>query len=327
MVWSWLPIVLATWIPVPAPLGVPVPPDSASASKELPRIPVGHGITSLWVEGPASVSAGPEEPGQPSVELPMLCGDVTPPGRVLTLGAGARVVLVGGDLQLMSLRGPAVHRWTGDELVTVAGARPALSVVAGYREGPLVPLPPTATAAADERDRDSVALAFVAPPATALRDTRPVLRWRWSAPNGRFDVTLARAADDGGDPIIERWRALSGRSLVLWAPLERGARYRATIAVHGARALAGGESDEIAFGVLADADEAALTRSLNALREAAGRAPDVHPELQVLRARLFETYGLLADAERTWAGLALLYPEHPELNAQARRLAGAVRDQ
>ena len=325
--WSWLPLVLAAWIPVPPPTAVPVSPDAIPVSAELPRVPVGHGIAALWVEGPASVRVGAGDPEQASADLPMLCGDVTPPGSTLTLGEGARAVLIGGDLQLMSLRGPGVHRWTGDELVTVAGPRPALSSVPGYREGPLAPLPPIATLVPRDGDHIERDLAFVSPPATAQRDTRPVLRWRWSEPDARFDVTVSRSADDGSEAIVERWRALSGRSLVLWAPLERGAGYHATIALHGARSPGGQVSDEVTFSVLADADDAALAASLGALREVASRDGEVHPELEVLRARLYESYGLLADAERTWAGLALLYPAHGELNAQARRLASAIRDE
>ncbi|TNF32588.1 MAG: hypothetical protein EP329_09725 [Deltaproteobacteria bacterium] len=235
------------------------------------------------------------------------------------------MAFLGGDLQLVTGSGPASYRWTGDALITIAGSAPVATHIAGYREGPRMPLPPIATPAPDEGESRNIGLAFVSPAATVLRDRSPVLRWRWSEPDARFDVTLLRADGAGAGTVVERWQALAGRSLVLWGPLDRGGRYRAIISLHGASALARVVSDEVAFAVLDGADAAALDEALAGLRAAATRAGGERPELQVLRARVFESYGLLAEAERAWAALALLYPERAELNAQARRLAREVR--
>jgi|GEM_PF-1875527 len=318
-VWSWLPILIASWLPAAAP---PDSPERPALVPIAPPIAIEHELTTLWVEGDARAvlaEAGPTV----ATSAALSCGEPLPPGALVEVPERGRVVWLSGDLRVLTAYGPATHRWDGDVLATLAGAAPRVSVVPGYREGPNTPLPAVATTAPDDDEDPNVGLTFVAPVATVLRDVAPVLRWRWAEADARFDLTLERVESDAEAVIIERWRSLAGRSLVLWRPLERGARYRAVISLHGARALARVVSDQVEFDVLDAAGEAALDDALAALR-AAGRGAPPRPELEVLRARVFESYGLLADAERAWAALALLYPGRPELNAQARRLARAA---
>ena len=369
--WSaWLWVMFAAWAaPTPGP-ALPSAPPAREPARGM--VKVEHAVTVLWWEGDvrtapwaavveADRSTGAARaprgggPGRAAPPLPVegaevsaaplggavLVGDPLGADVALLLSEGARaVLLVDGD-RLVAVRGPGRLRRERASLEVLAGASARELGLAGYREGPLPMIPAPVSLPADESAAAEVGLALLAPAATTLRDPRPIIRWRWPEPEGRFDVTVTRlggrlppggpsraGAGAPGQPeevLVERWQGVTGRSLTLWAPLARGARYAATVTLSGGPALGRAFAARAAFDVLGDSEEEAVSGSLGALTALVQPGESLRPELEVLRARLLESYGLLADAERIWSALALLYPGHAELRYQARRLHEASR--
>ncbi len=270
--------------------------------------------TLVWVRGGVTVTSHGDGD---EVAAPALIGDVMGPGEGLEIGGDGAALILSGGAVLVEVRGTARCSYGEGGVLECRGRAPRRERLQGYRE--IAPLP--ALGPGSEAPPASVSprgLMIIEPAATVSRTATPALRWRWSGGEGRFDLELTR--EDGGTRTIERWRGLNARELTPWRPLTRGGRYRLRVSLAGAAPLADEVFDEIAFSVLdaaaARAVDGALT-SLDALQRSTSR---LRPEIEVLKARLLESYGLLGEAARIWAALSLLYPGRAELRTRARRL-------
>lgn len=284
-------------VPAPAPLALPSAP------------------TVLWFERDATVRAGlslqalPMTPG---------LGDVLDATHTLELAAGARLVLLVTGDHLLDFAGPGTWRVLPGSLETAFGAPPRDVPLAPYREGPLPGLGAPASLPPEDLGFGAT-LSLLEPRAPVARTPPRALRWHWPHEGGVFDLVVERRGADH-DELVERWDNLSGREHELWATLARGATYRVSLALRDATGPSSAIVDRRVFRVLAEAEVAAIdgaTASLDTLSAARGA---YRPEYDVLRARLLESSGLLAEAEAVWTGLAILYPGRDELFQQAVRL-------
>lgn len=258
---------------------------------------------------------------------PLIIGEeITRPTRI-DATAEARVrILVAGD-RLLALDGPGswvVAPGLVEALAREPGARPStaprVEPLAGFHEGPS----PTLEALSSQPLLGDLGLPptllVTHPIVPVTRLERPEIRWHWPYAAGRFDLVLEEVDGDGASlVVIERWRNLAGRSHPLWAPLERGRRYRVRI-THRSDADATPIADERVFHVLAPSEIAAVDGALASLDELQRGTDRYRPELDVLRARLLESHGLWDEAEKVWTGLTLLFPGRDDLLHQALRL-------
>lgn len=149
---------------------------------------------------------------------------------------------------------------------------------------------------------------------------RPPSRIAWrGVTNARFELEVTRVSARG-EPMarVERWQNLRGTVHDLTVPLEPGASYRVTLT---AWTPAGSLSITREFEVLNSDERAAVAQVDGALETLAQRGGSNAEVFTVLRARMFEGYGLWDDARAIWARLAHRHPELPELASKARRLA------
>ncbi len=277
----------------------------------------------LWTTGdvrllPDGATLEPPPAEAPPLE-PVAVADTLPTEAELLLEADADArVLVGGAV-LAVATGPGRFRVGATGLQHVEGAGRVLAVpLTGFTLGPRPPAvaaDPTGPAETGPR-----ALRITSPRHTAITDPEPTLRWRAPAGPARFDFTLWRLDAGGRQVLMERWRGLAGRTHVPAGPLKPGATYRWTVAVQGAASDAAGAADEAWFEVLTADQVREVEGALSALDAAKDRVPRPSLELEVLRARLLESHGLLAAAEQVWQQLADREPDRPELQRQAQRL-------
>lgn len=326
---SQIVLILLAWLPTPI-LRV-------ATERSEPAPPSAEHAVVLWLDGEVTVTARgapepdvPEGSSPPAASAPVIGEVLAAPATIRVPPRGRLTLLVGGDRLVRLRRG----HYTLDQggLRVVSGPAPRATPLGGYREGSLLIVsPPTSYEPPPELPLSSELLRITSPAPTVIREQRPLFEWRTSVTGGRFDLTLRRVEGEATPPnesaegeLIEQWRGLGGRALLATATLRRGGRYRLTIALAGGATVAKATSRTIAFEVLGGVEERALDGARGALEALRDEAGGLEPELEVLRARLFESYGLLADAERIWAGLALLEPGRAELRNQARRLEGLI---
>lgn len=329
---SQILLVLVAWLPTPIAR-------VASETRDRPPTPAQH-ATVLWLDGEVTVSSrapapapAPDEPEPPAALTPLIGEALAAPATIRVPAKGSLALLVAGE-RLVRLR---AGQYALDErgLRVIAGPTPRATELGGYREGSALSVPPPTSFEPPPEPAIGEVLRITAPAPTVILTQRPLFEWRSSVAGGRFDLTVRRVDKAGGAPanesaeaeLVEQWKGLGGRALLATATLRRGGRYRLTIALSGGAAVTRATSRTLEFEVLGAVEKRALDgalEALDALREAGGGGA-VAPELEVLRARLFESYGLLADAERIWAALAILEPGHAELRNQARRLEGLIR--
>ncbi len=241
-------------------------------------------------------------------------GGQLPHRCVLVASDDVRFTVFVGKRSLVTFQGPG--RWDvhGDRLTMQLGAMPErrdVKLQFGPRPRRSWPAPSYPEREPPARERR---LRLIFPSAPDVRDSDPTVRWRWHEPEpaGRFDLELWKV---GSEPtLVERWRGLTGRSHQLWQPLDRGATYRINISVHDLDELAAAAT----FRVLSKRADAAIVPSLmelNALRE---REPAVRTEIDILRAWLFESWGLTDEADAVWAALAIDHPRAIDLPRRAR---------
>lgn len=285
------------------------------ADPARPPLPLNEPPSIIWADEDAALYAGLALDG---LAVQPLVGEVLEANQTLVLQKAGHVVLLTGE-RLVTLNGPGTWRLVPGALETAFGAQPSVQAGA-YREGPMPLFEPDASV--PDRGALGATLAFVEPRSPILRTAPRELTWRWPYAGGRFDLTLVRI--DGGDEIVERWRNIEGRSHRLWTTLIPGASYRVSIAL-GSEGDVSAIADTQVFRVLSPTEDATLDASLNALQSRAGER--YRPELDVLKARLFESHGLWAQAESLWTGLAILYPSRTELLHHALRLHRRGMDQ
>lgn len=296
-------------------------------ARPVGEVTASHALA-LWLEGDVRLSSDPSAaargPAPDDVQRPLgdplYIGDPVTAGDTLIVPADARALILLDGHRVARIAGPARHHFTGAALSRRDGPAASVTALDGFRERPDAPSPNLHYLPPAPRPEPEVGLALTAPPPTLSRDPDPLVRWRWSGADDRFDLSLARLDDADELTVVERWRGLAGRSLRLWAPLEPGARYRVTITLRGARPFSRVIVDQVDFALLDDVARRAVEGSLAALGALLRPGDPVRPELEVLRARLLERYGLLAEAERVWAALSLLHPDRLEPRHHARRL-------
>jgi len=308
---------VAALLTQPAPLGrgpqVALPPDGERAAGEIPPVPIDRPIV-LWTDGDVRARAAVGA----SASLPVI-GDALEAGHSLELATNGRAVLLDGE-RLVIVRGAGYWRAARGALETANGDAPRVEVIGGYREGALPTLEPTTSQPLDGDLGLAGTLALASPSGPVVRLPPTRVRWHWPHVGGRFDVTVTRAEPDGATTTVERWANLEGREHVLWARLEPGSEYRFDIALAAQGVASPAILDARVVRVLAPSELAAVEGALAALDTVAAPSRRHRPELEVLRARLLESYGLWADAEAVWTGLSLLHPDRPELLHRAVRL-------
>lgn len=273
----------------------------------------------LWYEGTVLRSAD-------GTTSPPLLGEViVEDTRVEAQGRAKIEILVAGD-RLLELEGPGAWIVGSGRVQALAEATlpsakaPRVELLTTYREGPL----PTLEAGSSQPLLSDMTLPptllVIEPIVPVTRHDRPDIRWHWPYAGGRFDLLLEELDANGkAVRVIERWTNLTGRVHPLWAPLERGQRYRVKLA-HRAEDGASPITDQREFHVLAPSEIAAVDGAIASLDELQKTAKRYRPEIDVLRARLLESHGLWDEAEAVWTGLTLLYPGRDELLHQALRL-------
>ncbi len=273
----------------------------------------------IWYEGNVLRSA------DGNTSAPLLGEVIVEDTRVEAQGKAKIAILVAGD-RLLELQGPGAWIVGSGRVQAIieaelpSAAPPRVEILTTYREGPL----PTLEAGSSQPLLGEMTLPptllVTEPIVPVTRHDRPDIRWHWPYAGGRFDLLLEELDGDGKSlRVIERWTNLAGRAHTLWAPLERGQRYRLKLA-HRAEDGASPISDQREFHVLAPSEIAAVDGAIASLDELQKAATRYRPEIDVLRARLLESHGLWDEAEVVWTGLTLLYPGRDELLHQALRL-------
>jgi len=281
----------------------------------------------LWVEGEVHLTAegrlerGPAAP----VELPV--GTlINPADGAIAVGPGGRAVFLSGGGSLVEVTGPLRVKVSGGRIERVSREPWELGrlvVLGRFTEGPAI-LPPPVSHEPRRGGLSDGGLRLITPRPSGNLPGEPRVAWRFGHEGGRFDLTLY-ASEDGEERLVESWRGLSGRSHVMWAELVPGARYRVTLALAGAGPIPRVLEDAVAFWVLDDAAAPAVVAGLKALADLTAALGVGSPAIAVLRARLFERFGMFTDAQRVWSGLALLHPRRPELIHHAYRLERLAR--
>ncbi len=300
-----LSLLLTLFMLPPPPLPEPLPIDGA--------------LVVIWYEGAVLRSAD-------GTTSPPLLGEVIVEETRIEARPKAKIeILVAGD-RLLQLEGPGAWLVGSGRVQPIIEAElpsarpPRVELLTTYREGPL----PTLEAGSSQPLLGEMTLPptllVTEPIVPVTRHDRPDIRWHWPYAGGRFDLLLEEL-DANGKPlrVIERWTNLTGRVHPLWAPLERGQRYRVKVA-HRAEEGASPITDQREFHVLAPSEIAAVDGAIASLDELQRVAQSYRPEIDVLRARLLESHGLWDEAEVVWTGLTLLYPGRDELLHQALRL-------
>lgn len=302
----------------------------------------------LWLDGPIRVRSGEAAPGAAAlaptpVPASGTTSDLLPIGDALAnpftqidIGGTGRVVLLGDDTRLVVLAGPGTRtlRKTADGFA-LAGTYRLVRVPRGRISGPSDAPPGSALPSLNSAPGAlGATLELSAPDTVVVRDVRSSIRWAWPYPDGHFDLEILRIDPSSGAvaEVVERWQNLAGGSHDLMDPLARGGTYRLHLALRSGNAASTVISDTRQVRVLAQAELDLLGAALGelALVAAAEAARDpladpYRPELDVVRARVLESYGLTGEAQALWTGLAILHPEHPELLAQALRLRALAR--
>ena len=158
---------------------------------------------------------------------------------------------------------------------------------------------------------------LITPRGTTTSDARPRFRWKGMSSDTRFTFQLWRLEGTGKMTLMERWRGLRHTQHRTELTLEKGRLYRWQIETTG-------ESTRVResawFRVSTNEEDLALSMSIRALDKLVSHAGAARPALEVLRARLFSSYGRLEEAEHRMRGLARLYPEQKQLNAMIAKL-------
>lgn len=309
----------------------PLPvPDTSQDSVELESA----WLVVLWVDG--EVVWRPEErrDARPSA---LAIGERLGPGTIVVAEASARAIVLSGGDQIATITGPG--RWlletgriTSLTLATTPPTEPPLKSprarvdrLSGYREGPMPMLEPLSSQPMFYDDTLPMTLAITQPAAPVSRSARPEVRWHWPFEGGRFDLLIEET--DPGDSevvrVVERWRNLEGRSHLPFSDLDRGATYRITVSLTDLRTPTEPGSpivDRRLLHILAPSEAEAVDGALESLDALQANARRFRPEIDVLRARLLESHGLLDEAEAIWTGLAILYPGKNDVLSHALRL-------
>ena len=310
---------IASWLLALA-VGPPVCPASAATSQGAPAAPPAppaeQTIQVLWVDGVALLVAAREADGSQTAN-PVTLGADLASGRVLQLALGANLHVLVDDALLASADGPGRFVVCGDGLQALDRAAPRRRILTGYEPG----LAGDTLGRRARRPPGVVEPVSVASPRGAtLADPAPLLRWRAREPETRVELQLDVLGALGRLDTIERWSGLGGTEHRPWRPLERGRYYRWEILPYHAP-----EEERVAshawFRVMSAEEAASLQRSLAALDGHVLPGEPPPPEIEVLRARLFESHGMAVEAAATWAGLAKRWPRRRDLRLQVQRLA------
>lgn len=270
--------------------------------------------TVVWVEGEVTqaASGAAEEELAATVEA-MARLRV---GEEVSLAEDAQVWALVGPRTLATLSGPGGFRITVDGLRPLRGAMPPRRVqLAGYEEGPVQ----ATTGPAPEAPTSAGGLRLVSPRDTAVTTPRVRLIWAWPDGGARFDLMLERRDPDGGTEVVEQWQGLAGLVGAPWEPLTPGAWYRWTVAVSDGADR--GEQTRQSWFMVLTPEEAGQARHRAAAIDALTSEVIPHePVLDVLRARVLETHGLMTEAEMLWADLAERHPDRAGPARQVERL-------
>lgn len=296
----------------------------------------------LWLDGPVRVRTSDAAPGSTAPFAPFTPGTPTDLVRVgealarpftqLEIGPQGRVALLADATHLLVLAGPGTRtiRQTADGF-SVSGAVRLVRVPASGDASSIAPpaaRPDVAPGAL------GATLELLAPDAPVARELRPRIRWAWPYSDGHFDLDVSRVDPASGAVLerVESWQNLSGRAHDLIDALAPGATYRVDLALRSGSTASGVIADSRLLRVL---DQAELDELGAALAELAlvavaenvrdPRGDPYRPELDILRARILERFGLAGEAEALWTGLSILHPERIELLDAALRLHALAR--
>ena len=270
----------------------------------------------IWADGKATVTPG--LPGRQDLDEALAIGDAIPPGRILTVYSGANLRLLHGQRTLAYLSGPGDYWISRQGVVVIDGPEAKLHELVGFDLGPQGAR--VRTAPGEPSPGGPLTLTVVAPRSTAIRDPRPDLRWQWAPTGGRFDLVIWRVDGDSRVEELERWTGLAARQHTPVAKLRRGRVYRWAVSLQGPSGATQAVRAESWFRVLTPAEEIELSERLDKLDRARRVLPGDHPELDVVRARLLEGYGLVDDARAAFLSLWKSHPERPALSVEAARL-------
>ena len=191
-----------------------------------------------------------------------------------------------------------------------------------------------------ERPAPSTRLALVGPVETAVRDPRPVCRWRRTEPTtslrapghdpeppeagprgDTYELTILRLEPDGALAPVESWTGLTGTTHRPWRALEDGQYYLWRVRVRGTGR--DGDAPEEAsawFRVMTELERRRADAALEMLARTAAEHPEATGAMSALHATRLEQFGLLGEAEERWRELALLRPDSESMVMRLSRV-------
>jgi hypothetical protein len=230
------------------------------------------------------------------------------PGAELSLGAGARLVVVNSSTgRQFELTGPGAFRWAGGAIEIVRPGQLAVREPTGavFNQVRLRTARLAQASIVMRGGAEEAGLRLVSPVSTWLLERPKAFRWEPFAGAGAYRFQLT---DSGGKPLHEARVTGTVVEMPAGVALEVGRTYgwQVKAELDGAKSAEGWTE----FGLAAPD----LRARVDGARPGAGTSFGD----RLLYALLLEELGVREEAARSWAQLAAERPDDPDLRARAR---------